>query len=85
MKSPSVRVKVDAQGRVVLPRQLRDEILVVPGEVLIRRTPDGLLITPAEGAGYVTQASDGMPVLTLGRRVTNDAVLEAIDQERSNR
>lgn len=70
---------------MVLPRQLRDELLVVPGEVLIRRTADGLLVTPAEGAGSLKRGADGMPVLTLDRPVTNNEVLTAIDQERSSR
>lgn len=85
MKSPLARVKVDSQGRLVLPRHLRDEVVEVPGEVFIRRTADGLLVTPAETAGILATAPDGMAVLTLGRRVANSEVLAAIDQERSNR
>lgn len=78
-------MKIDAQGRMVLPRRLREEIVTAPGEVLVRRTPDGLLLTPAEGAGTVSIGSDGLPLLMLGRLVTNAEVLAAIDRERADR
>lgn len=70
---------------MVLPRRLREEIVNAPGEVLVRRTADGLLLTPAEGSGTVASAADGLPVLTIGRRVTNAEVLAAIDRERADR
>ena len=79
-----MRVKIDARGRMVLPRHLREEIVDVPGEVLVRRTADGLLLTAAEGAGAVTTGADGLPVLTLGRTVTNAEVLAAIDGGRAD-
>jgi bifunctional DNA-binding transcriptional regulator/antitoxin component of YhaV-PrlF toxin-antitoxin module len=86
MTSPSVaRVRVDAQGRMVLPRAVRDELLRVPGEVLVRRTADGWLMTGAESEGTISEGDDGLPVLTIGRPVTNAEVLDAIDQERADR
>jgi bifunctional DNA-binding transcriptional regulator/antitoxin component of YhaV-PrlF toxin-antitoxin module len=86
MNSPlPARVKVDAQGRMVLPRGIRDDLLVVPGEVLVRRTAEGVLLTAAESAGAVSEAADGLPVLRIGRSVSNDEVLAAIDRERADR
>ena len=87
MKAPSqgVRVRVDAQSRLVLPRHLRDEIIDVPGDVIVRHTPDGLLISPAGAPGEVTIGSDGLPELRLGRQVTNGQVLAALDRERAER
>ncbi|MGQ0776350.1 MAG: hypothetical protein ACT4NY_18310 [Pseudonocardiales bacterium] len=83
---PSVtRVKVDGHGRMVLPKWLRRHLVEVPGEVALRRTPDGVLLTPVTTAGQVDQGSDGLPVLRLGRSVSNDEVLAAIDDERSGR
>ncbi len=70
---------------MVLPRGLREEIVRAPGEVLVRRTADGLLMTAAEGVGTVRQAGDGLPLLSIGRRVTNDEVLHAIEQDRADR
>jgi hypothetical protein len=87
MKSPSgsVRVRVDAQGRMVLPSGLREEVVSTPGEVLVRRTADGLLLTAAETPGTVRVGDDGFPVLSIGRRVGNDEVLAAIEKERADR
>lgn len=86
MESPlPVRVKVDRQGRMVLPQWLRRELVETPGEVQLRRTRDGILITPVAVKGRVEQAADGLPVLRLGHPVGNDEVLAAIDEERAGR
>jgi bifunctional DNA-binding transcriptional regulator/antitoxin component of YhaV-PrlF toxin-antitoxin module len=87
MASPSrpVRVRVDRQGRLVLPQQMRDGIVDTPGELLLRRTPDGLLLSPVTGHGSVRIAEDGLPVLDLDRPVTNAEVLAGIEDERRNR
>lgn len=70
---------------MVLPSGLRDEIVSIPGDVLVRRTADGLLLTPAETPGTVRDGDDELPVLTIGRRVSNDETLRAIEQERADR
>ena len=86
MKSPSIaRVRVDGQGRMVLPSGLREEIVSIPGEVLIRRTAEGLLLTAALAPGTVRQSDDGLPVLSIGRRVSNEEVLRGIEAERADR
>lgn len=71
---------------MVLPKWLRlQHRLDAPGEVDVRPSPDGLLLTPVADAGRVEVAPDGLPVLRLGRAVTNEEVLAAIDDERSTR
>lgn len=86
MPSPlAVRVRVDRQGRLVLPQQLRDGIVETPGELLLRRTPEGLLLSPVTGQGVVRLAEDGLPVLDLDRPVTNAEVLTGIDEGRRHR
>ncbi|HET8929374.1 MAG TPA: hypothetical protein VFN21_01830 [Acidimicrobiales bacterium] len=86
MKSPSsVRVRVDAQGRMVLPRGMREDVVTPPGEVLVRRTPEGLVLSQIPSEGNAEIGSDGLPVLHLGRRVTNEEVLDALDRERAER
>lgn len=69
----------------MLPLWLRRELVATPGEVLLRRTADGILLTAVTPEGEIEQAPDGMPVLRLGRPVTNDEVVEAIRRERSGR
>lgn len=81
----TVTVHVDKQGRLVLPQRLREELVEVPGEVLLERTAEGVLLRSLHAPTHVRQADDGLPVLDLGRSVTNDEVLAAIDRERGGR
>ena len=86
MASPlGFRVRVDKQGRLVLPQHLREGLVDPPGEVFLTRTPEGLLVQPTTGAGTVRIADDGLPVLDLDRMVTNSEVLAAMDAERGSR
>jgi AbrB family looped-hinge helix DNA binding protein len=87
MDVPSVvtTVRVDRQGRLVLPKWLRRELGADPGELAVRRTADGVLLTPLTPDGRVEDAIDGTPVLRLGRPVSNAEVLAALDAERARR
>lgn len=86
MPSPlTIRVRVDRQGRLVVPQQLRDGIVETPGELLLHRTPDGLLLSPVREQGVVRIAEDGLPVLDLDRPVTNAQVLTGIEEGRRHR
>ena len=82
--SPSTEVPVDRQGRLVVPRHLRDALGEVPGVVRVRAVDGGLLLesTPS---GTTTLGDDGLPLLIVGAEVTNDTVLAAIDDERNLR
>lgn len=84
MATPS-RVRIDRQGRIVLPQHIRDGLVEVPGELILELTPDGVLLRPLTTNAVVRIAGDGLPVISVGRPVTNDEVLAAIDAERSNR
>lgn len=79
------RVRVDGQGRMVLPRWLRRGLVDEPGEITAELTPDGVLLRPTSPDGEIGRTDDGLPVLRLGQPVTNDEVLAAIDRERSER
>jgi bifunctional DNA-binding transcriptional regulator/antitoxin component of YhaV-PrlF toxin-antitoxin module len=78
-------VHVDKQGRLVLPQHVREELVDVPGDVLLEWTPDGVLLRAVHGPTSVRLAADGLPVLDLDRPVTNEEVLAAIDRERGER
>lgn len=84
MASPQ-RVKVDRQGRFVIPQHLRDRIVETPGEVVIEPTPDGLLLRSITTPATVTTGDDGLPVIEVGRIVTNAEVMAAIDRDREER
>ena len=86
MESPStVRLRVDAQGRMVIPRRFRDDLVSLPGELVARRTPEGVLLTGVPKHGDLDVAGDGLPLLRIGRAVSNDEVLDALDRERAGR
>lgn len=80
-----VAVSVDQQGRLVLPRRLREGLVDTPGRVLVRRTAEGLLLVPDREHGKVRDSDDGLPVLDFEREVSNAEVLAAIDEERATR
>lgn len=79
------RVRVDRQGRMVLPKPLRRRLGADPGEVTLTTTPEGALLTPVTPEATVEEGPDGLPVLRLGRPVANEEVLAAIDAERAER
>lgn len=70
---------------MVLPRRLRDDIVTTPGELVVRRVAEGLLLTSTTTVEVLSTGTDGLPVLHLGRRVTNNEVLDALDRERAGR
>ena len=79
------RVRIDKQGRMVLPQWLRRELGADPGEVAVQRTAEGVLLTAITPVGEVRTGEDGVPKLQLGRPVSNAEVLGAIDEERESR
>lgn len=85
MASPLARVHVDRQGRLVLPQRIREELVEVPGDVILERTVDGVLLRPVHGSTSVRDGEDGLPILEVGRFVGNDEVVAAIDRERAGR
>ena len=44
---------------MVLPSGLRDEIVSIPGDVLVRRTADGLLLRPPRRLAPFATATTG--------------------------
>lgn len=79
------RIRIDKQGRMVLPQWLRRELGADPGEVAVQRTAEGVLLTAVTPVGEVRTDEDGVPKLQLGRPVSNAEVLRAIDEERAER
>lgn len=70
---------------MVLPQWLRRELVATPGEVELRRTPDGVLLSPVAPPAAIEEAPDGLPVLRLGRQVSTEEVIAAIDEDRAAR
>ncbi len=80
----TVDVPIDGQGRVVIPRSLRSALGAVPGVIRARRVEGGILLEhPVDGE--VSVGDDGLPIVLLGRPISNDESLAAIDAERAER
>ncbi len=82
-----VTVKMDAQGRVVIPQAERARLGLPDGGTLeLVSTPEGVLLERRHQA-TVTTGEDGLPIVTLedGDTVRNADAIEAIHTQRDDR
>ena len=80
----AVQVKVDRQGRIVIPLSERERLGIAEGGMLeLIPTPEGLLLEPRTPA-QVKTVEGGLRILVLedGRTVSNEETLEAIHRVR---
>lgn len=83
----AVTVKVDAQGRVVIPQAERERLGLPHGGALeLVSTPEGVLLERRHHA-TVTSGEDGLPMVTLNAvsTVSNAAAIEALHTQRDDR
>jgi AbrB family looped-hinge helix DNA binding protein len=67
-----MRTTIDKAGRVVIPKPLRDELGMVPGEVELVRDGAGVRIEPVAGNGVVERR--GRLVIESGVALTDEEV-----------
>lgn len=82
----TVIVKVDAQGRVVIPQAERERLGMSDGGALeLVSTPEGVLLERRRRA-TVTTGEDGLPLVTLddGGTVSNADATRAIHDQRDD-
>jgi AbrB family looped-hinge helix DNA binding protein len=80
----SSQVRIDRQGRVVIPQGERERLgLEAGGTLELVPTPEGLLLERRQRAEVIA-GSDGVPLIRLvgEPRVSNEAAERAIDQVR---
>jgi AbrB family looped-hinge helix DNA binding protein len=80
-------VRIDAQGRIVVPLAQRERLGIRGGdELALIPTPEGLILERRRAATVAT-APDGLPIVefTEPRPVPNDEALEAIRAQRDAR
>lgn len=80
-------VRIDDQGRIVVPLAERDRLGLRDGDLLeVIPTPEGLLLEPRAGV-VVRIAPDGLPVAEFadGRTFTAEDLHAAIRAERQSR
>lgn len=83
----TVTVKVDAQGRVVIPQAERERLGLPDGGTLeLVSTPEGVLLERRRQA-TVTSGEDGLPLVTVDDvdTVSNAEATEAIHAQRDER
>lgn len=74
-----MRTTIDKAGRVVIPRALREEVGLRPGEVELTRDGAGLRIEPVTGEGLVEEhgllmiAGGGTPITDDDVQALRDA------------
>jgi AbrB family looped-hinge helix DNA binding protein len=80
-----VQVRVDRQGRIVIPLRERERLGVEEGGTLdLVATPEGVLLERRRPA-TVRVAEDGLPVVTTedAEQISNDESLVAIRRHRA--
>lgn len=85
--SPMPTVRIDAQGRIVVPLPERQRLGLEGGDELhLVPTPEGLLLERRRAATVHT-AADGLPVVVFDepRPVSNEESVAAIRAERATR
>ncbi len=83
----TMTVKVDAQGRVVIPQAERERLGLPDGGALeLVATPEGVLLERRRQA-TVTSGEDGLPMVTLTETgtVSNLDAIQAIHDQRDDR
>ena len=83
----TVTVKLDAQGRVVIPQAERERLGLHDGGALeLVSTPEGILLERRRQA-TVTAGEDGLPLVTLDDvdTVSNADATDAIHAQREER
>lgn len=77
-----MQTTIDAAGRIVVPKPLRDALGLVPGTMLdVSSYGSGLTIVPQGRTAQLVE-EEGRLVATSERAVTDDDVLSLIDAGR---
>ncbi|MFZ4519334.1 MAG: AbrB/MazE/SpoVT family DNA-binding domain-containing protein [Microthrixaceae bacterium] len=76
-----MRSTIDKAGRVVVPKQLREQAGLVPGEVEITIDGSGLRLEPVAGTGVVEEAGR-LVIPAAGTEIDDDMVQNLRDAGR---
>ena len=79
------KVTIDRVGRVVLPKKLRDELHLSPGDILsVTLQGDQVTLRPRRSAASL-QKKQGVWVFSAGKPMTSDETTEALRDVREQR
>ena len=80
----TTQITIDSAGRVLIPKALREELHLKPGDVLeLQSTGDDITIRP-QRTHAVLQKERGMWVFSTGEP-TSLSILDLIDEQREQR
>jgi AbrB family looped-hinge helix DNA binding protein len=78
-------VTLDRAGRIVLPKSLRDELRLTPGDTLdVRVEGDEVTLRPRRHSSPMHK-KDGIWVFTSGKPLSQEEADEALRKTRANR
>ena len=76
---------IDKAGRIVLPKQIRDELQLGPGDAIeLEASEDRVVLRPARGSGRMRR-EQGVWVFDSGRPITVETVNKTIRRIRNER
>lgn len=82
---PLMKLKIDKAGRIVLPKLMRDELRLEPGDVLeIERSGEEIILRPSRGEGQLRK-KHGVWVYRAGEPLSAAVVESTIRQVRRER
>lgn len=81
----TMQVRIDGAGRIVLPKAVRDELQLMPGDSLdLERSANGVTLRPA--AAHVSmRTKDGVYVFRSGEPLTAESAQAGLDALRQGR
>jgi len=81
----TAKLTIDKAGRVVLPKPLRDELQLAPGDALeLESSGEQITLRPSRDRAPLRKKR-GVWVLGSGERITNVDVRKVLEQVRSER
>lgn len=75
-----MRTSIDKAGRLVIPKALRDEVGLVPGEVELVRDGAGIRIEPVGGTG-LEQRGDRLVIPSTRAEIDDELVRRLRDAD----
>ncbi|MBS1853009.1 MAG: AbrB/MazE/SpoVT family DNA-binding domain-containing protein [Acidobacteria bacterium] len=79
------KITLDRAGRVVLPKPIRDELQIAPGDSLeLESSADGLILRPARGNGRLRKKR-GAWVFDSGTPLREEVVQDTLQRVREER
>jgi AbrB family looped-hinge helix DNA binding protein len=81
----NAKLKLDAAGRVVIPKRLREELCLEPGDTLSLETEGERMVLRPERSGSAMRRENGIWVFRSGHSVSADDTARALETVRRAR